>query len=96
MYSLGSPEPDRPEIDFAHEMLVVAALGTRATGGYSVFIDGARRDSSGDIVIAVRTVSPARRCGVTEALTQPADIARMPRSDADVRFEERQEIQDCP
>jgi hypothetical protein len=89
-----STHPALPDIDFAQEIVVVAALGERPTGGYSIFIDAASSESDG-IAVRIRSVSPANGCGVTLALTQPVDIARIPRREGRVRFEEKQEVQDC-
>jgi hypothetical protein len=88
-----STHPALPEIDFAQEMVVVAALGERPTGGYSIFIDAASTEADG-IAVRIRSVSPTNGCGVTLALTQPVDIARIPRKEGRVRFEQRQE-QSC-
>jgi hypothetical protein len=86
--------PPIPTIDFSREMLVVAALGSRASGGYSIMIDGASAQGS-DVVVTVRSISPGPKCGVTAALTQPVDVARMPRRDGPVRFVERAEVTAC-
>lgn len=42
-----SPVPKAPAIDFAKEMVAVAALGTKPTGGWSVEIVGARVEGGG-------------------------------------------------
>lgn len=90
-----SPELPLPAVDFASEMVIVAALGQRATGGYSIFIDSAEQTATG-ITVTIRSSSPGARCGVTGALSQPVDIARLPRTDGAVQFRERQETVDCP
>jgi hypothetical protein len=88
------PVPPLPAIDFSREMIVVAALGTRSSGGYSILIDGASATGA-DVAIAVRSIAPGRKCGVTAALTQPVDIARLPRRDGQVSFVERAEVKEC-
>lgn len=89
-----SPEPPLPEIDFGREMVVVAALGERPTGGYSIFIDSASEGPAG-VTIRIRSVSPGAGCVTTQALTQPVDIARLPRRDGALAFVERVETQEC-
>jgi hypothetical protein len=89
-----SPEPTLPSIDFAREMIVVAAMGTRPTGGFSVLIDSAFEGPSG-ITIHIRSISPGPGCAVTLAVTQPVDIARLPRRTGAVTFIEKQETLDC-
>ena len=89
-----SPEPPLPQVDFAREMLVVAALGTRPTTGYSILIDSAFADGEG-LLVQVRTIAPGPRCGTGQALTQPVDVARVPRTEGAVRFRDRPEVHDC-
>ena len=88
------PVPPLPEIDFSREMVVLVALGSRASGGYTILIDGATSTDSG-ASIAVRSVSPGPKCGTTAALTQPVDIARVPRLTGNVSFVERNEVSQC-
>jgi hypothetical protein len=94
IYQRRFPVPPVPAIDFSREMLVVVALGSRSSGGYGILIDGASGEGA-NVTIAVRSISPAPTCGVTGALTQPVDIARLPRKDGEVRFLERAEVKEC-
>ena len=89
-----SPEPALPAVDFSREMIVVAALGTRPTGGYSIFLDSASEGAAG-VAIQVRSVSPGSGCAVTLALTQPVDVARLPRRTGAVTFVEKHETVVC-
>jgi len=94
IYQQRFPVPARPAIDFSREMVVVVALGTRSSGGYSILIDGASGEGA-NVAIAVRSIAPGQKCGVTAALTQPVDIARMPRRDGKVSFAEHAEVKEC-
>lgn len=89
-----SPAPPIREVDFTRSMVVVAALGQRPTGGYSILIDSAAAEPGG-VEVTIRTVSPGPRCGVTQALTQPVDVAILPRTDQPVRFVDRSEQNAC-
>jgi len=89
-----SPVPDLPAIDFTRELVIVAADGSRPTGGYNILIERASDSGGAGINVVIRSVSPGR-CGVTQALTQPVDIARVTRRDGAVIFTERAEVQDC-
>jgi hypothetical protein len=75
-------------------MVVVVALGSRSTGGYSILIDGANEGENAGLVITVRSISP-ENCVVTAAFTQPVDVARLPRRDGSVVFLERSEVHTC-
>ena len=89
-----SEPPPLPAVDFSSEMVIVAALGTKASGGFSIYVDSAYQRDEG-IEVVVRRASPGARCGVTAALTQPVDVARIPASADLVTFRVRSEVQDC-
>jgi hypothetical protein len=89
-----SPEPALPSIDFSQNMLVVAALGTRSSGGYGIFVDSAYQRAD-HIEVVIRKVSPGSRCIVTAALSEPVDVARLPRSSQPVRYRERSVVRNC-
>jgi hypothetical protein len=91
----GGSVPPIPVIDFSREMLVVVALGSHSSGGYGILLDGASAEATGDLAVAVRSISPGSGCGVTAAFTQPVDIARVPRRDGAVRFVESSEVTSC-
>lgn len=93
MWPDGSAQP-LPQVDFAREVLVVVALGQRPTGGYGILVDSATATPSG-LSVRIRTISPGPRCAVTQSLTQPVDIARLPRSEAAVRFQDQGEVNAC-
>jgi hypothetical protein len=88
------PQPTLPAVDFGREMVIVAALGARRTGGYTVVIESADGDSS-SIEVAVRRTSPAAGCPVESVVTQPVDVARIPLSAHAVRFRERSAVASC-
>ena len=89
-----APTPPVPAIDFSREMVVVAALGERSSGGHAIVLDSATR-RGGTLLVHLRTRSPGARCMVTAALTQPVDAARLPRHDGPVEFRERAEVVRC-
>jgi len=91
---LQAPVPPKPVVDFTRECVVVAALGGRGSGGYSVAVTGAV-ETNREVVIDVRSTSPGPGCAVTLGLTQPMDIVKLPRSTRTVRFAERSEITNC-
>jgi hypothetical protein len=89
-----SPSQPLPQVDFSQEMVIVAALGERATGGFGIFVDSAYQQVD-HVEVVVRKVSPGTNCGTTQALTQPVDIARIAASGQAVRFRERSTVHDC-
>lgn len=89
-----SPVPDLPAFDPAEEQMVVVALGQRNSGGYSILVDSARA-AGGQVEVFVTSIAPGPACGTTAALSEPVDVARMPRSALPVVFRERAITSDC-
>ena len=94
---LGShnPKPPLPAVDFAREMIVVASMGTRSSGGYTIGIDSVfvARDT---VFFRVRETSPGSRCGTTAALTSPVGLARVERTDLPTSFVIDDVVSECP
>ncbi|GAC1682490.1 MAG: hypothetical protein NVS9B3_00110 [Gemmatimonadaceae bacterium] len=83
-----SPTPPPLAVDFSREMVIVAAMGSRPTGGYSIGIDGVY-DGGARLYVAVRETSPGASCFTTQALTAPLTMRRMPAARLEVVFIER-------
>jgi hypothetical protein len=88
------PPPALPSIDFDRDIIVVAALGARPTGGYGIMIEGATEDSSG-IEVSVVQSSPGHGCALSAARTEPVDLARISVTKRPVRFRERTVVVPC-
>jgi hypothetical protein len=76
-------------------MMVVVALGSRSTGGYSILLAGASEAANDGVAVIVDSGSPGSNCIVTEAFSQPVDIARLPLRDGAVSFVERSHVSNC-
>jgi hypothetical protein len=74
-----------PGVDFAKEMVAAVFLGTRPTGGYAVEIRSTRRDGK-TLVIEYVEERPGPDAIVTQALTSPFQIVRIPRFEGPVTF----------
>ena len=61
------------KIDFEREHLVLAAIGQKPTGGYSVIL-GSSEIRSGTLELRVRVTEPAPGTMVTQALTTPCAV----------------------
>jgi hypothetical protein len=88
------PPPPVPAIDFGSEAVVVASMGTRPTGGYSITIEGVYEDD-GELYVVVRERAPGSNCVVTQAITAPVHAVRVPQRSGTVRFVEHTETQNC-
>jgi hypothetical protein len=95
IYLRQSPVPPLPVVDFSRDMIVVVALGSHSTGGYSILLGGASESANNGVSVIVDSSSPGSNCVVTEAFTQPVDIARVPLRDGSVSFVERSHVSNC-
>lgn len=94
LWSRHAGEKAAPEVDFEREMVVAAFAGEFRTGGYSIDIDRLERTDEG-LVVHVVLERPGATCMTTQALTQPFQIARVPRVDGEVEFRVRTETRKC-
>jgi hypothetical protein len=74
-----------PAVDFSQEFIAAVFLGTRRSGGFGAEILGTRREAAA-LVIEYRERVPAASDIVTQALTSPFHIVRVPRFDGPIRF----------
>lgn len=89
-----SPVPPPPSMDFGREVVVVAALGQRNSGGYGIYVDSAYQ-RAGHVEVVVRKVSPGAGCVTTAALTEPVDVAVIPVTGQPLQFRERATVHAC-
>lgn len=89
-----SERPARPAIDFGQEMLLLAALGERESGCYSVRITGVT-DQGSRLVATVEEIVAGAGCACTQALTHPVHVVRLPRRSDPVEFETRRTVNRC-
>jgi len=87
------PVPPVPSIDFTHNIVVAATMGSRSNGGHSIRIDPYVADD--DLYVVVEERSPGAGCVTTAAITTPAAALRIPRPGALVTFVERSETFSC-
>ena len=81
--------PPLPEVDFAKEMVVIAAMGEKPSCCPWTFIDGAC-EANGQLEVFVSNVDDVSCIGQYAVLTYPADAVRLPRTDLPVVFRETQ------
>jgi PrcB C-terminal len=81
----GSTQPV-PAVDFSKELVTAVFLGSRPTGGFSVEVVGARVEGDALIVEYVEQ-RPGRGSIVTQVLTSPFHIVRLPAHKGPVRFQ---------
>jgi hypothetical protein len=88
------PPPAVPAVDFAKDVVIVAAMGTKDSGGYSITINDVGLVPGG-ARISVTEESAGANCGVTMALTSPVAVVLVPRFDGGATFQEHTSKRDC-
>jgi hypothetical protein len=88
------PPPAVPDVDFTREMVVLAAMGTRQSGGFGIRIDSTTMEPA-RLTVQVTQRLPGRGCAVPAVVTQPVDLVRVPATTLPVAFAERVERTDC-
>lgn len=83
-----------PAVDFDRHMILVAAMGVRSSGGYSIVVDGVFENADG-VYVRVQESAPGPRCIVGAALTMPVTVVTIPRRDGDVVWVERPRTRSC-
>jgi len=81
----GSSQPV-PTVDFSKEMVAAVFLGSRPTGGFSVEIVGTRAEGDA-LVIEYAERRPGRGDIVSQVLTSPFQIVKLPAHKGSVRFQ---------
>jgi len=94
---LGSlePKPPVPSVDFGADRVLVVAMGLRFSGGFDIGIDSVVGYQGGTTVYLTAR-SPGPGCFTTAALTQPAQLVRVPRPVEPVTFQARDAVTPCP
>jgi hypothetical protein len=85
--------PSLPDVDFSRDMVVIVAMGSQSSSGYTITIESAveRGDA---LEIAVLATSPGHGCAALTVITNPVDVVRLPRHST-VTFVERKQTRDC-
>lgn len=88
-----SDKPPLPEVDFAREMLIVAAMGQQPSA-YEIIIDSACEvDNQFEVLVRSIKFLP---CGAYVGfLPESVDIVRLPKTDLPVVFRETEATSDC-
>jgi hypothetical protein len=85
--------PPLPSIDFSQEVVIVAAAGTRSSGGLTIAVESASANAR-EAVVTVLTTVPGPNCVTLPVVTNPYDVVRLP-ARSEVDFVERTEVRAC-
>jgi PrcB C-terminal len=95
LWSRHSPQPELPTVDFEREVVLLASMGQRNSGGYVIELRNVTELANG-LEVTVAEMSPdITTCLVTAALSEPLVALRIPRPQGEVRFTEVRERYRC-
>ncbi|MBC8087857.1 MAG: protease complex subunit PrcB family protein [Phycisphaerae bacterium] len=90
----GTPDTAQPVVDFANTSVVLVAIGSRNTGGYSVHVDSVA-SAAGVTTVHYTVTSPGARCMSLQTLTAPVEVISVERVQGAVRFSKRSVSRGC-
>lgn len=77
-HASGVTQPPLPSVDFARETVLAVFMGPRSTGGYGLDVGGVTFEG-GDLFVDLIEIRPEPGAMVTQALTSPWMVVRIPR-----------------
>lgn len=80
------PAPAAPALDFSQQAVLAVYMGEQRTGGYAIEITGVEL-TNGKLRVTVRQTRPGQGAMVTQALTQPFHVVRIPKVPAGTQVE---------
>jgi hypothetical protein len=89
-----APRPPVPQVDFTRDVLIVASMGSRPTGGYGIEIPNVY-ESGGQRYVVVREISPAANCILPQAVSAPVVAVRVSRHAGATTFVEETRTRSC-
>jgi hypothetical protein len=87
--------PRIPEVDFTKNDVVAVFMGAKNTGGYSINVDKVIKRTDA-VTVSVYETSPGSKCILTQSVTQPYEIVKVPKLNQKVKFLFKQRTKDCP
>lgn len=94
MHANQSPEPPIVQPDFNTEVALVAAMGEKPSGGYTITIDSVSRHERGSVVW-VTEKSPAESCFTPAVITQAVHAIRAPKTEGTIWWREKTAVENC-
>jgi hypothetical protein len=88
--------PAPPSVDFDQQTVIAVVMESQPTGGYSVSVDEALLNETGDEAqIRYTETAPGDDCGVTMAFTSPYVLATIDATVDDASFTSSSEVRSC-
>jgi len=86
--------PKIPDVDLKKYTVAAVFMGWQKSGGYDVKIDKITNIND-KLVIEVTETSPGVNCMVTDGITKPYDVVKIPKTDIEHEFKINKVVKDC-
>jgi hypothetical protein len=86
--------PRIPEVDLKKFTVIAVFMGAQKSGGFDIKVSKVT-NLNDKLVIDVNTTAPGVNCMVTDAITKPYEIVKIPKTDLGHEFKFTKEIKDC-
>ena len=94
VYSNLDQVPKTPVVNFEKNTLVAVFSGAKNSGGYMVNIDSVTEGSK-NLTVYVTETKPGKSCVVTDAITKPFVIVKIPKTDKKAVYKYNEIINEC-
>ena len=85
--------PRIPVVDFNKNSVVAVFIGNRSNGGFMVSIDSITEGKN--LTVNITETTPGSNCMVTDAITRPFSLVKIPKTDSKPVFKTKQIVKDC-
>lgn len=86
--------PRIPDVDLKKYSVAAVFMGAQKSGGFDIKITGVTGMNE-KLVIDVTATSPGINCMVTDGITKPYDVVKIPKTDLGYEFKFNNEVKDC-
>jgi len=93
VYSNLDQLPRIPVVDFTKYSVVAVFIGNRSNGGFMVSIDSITEGKN--LTVNVTETTPGKDCMVTDAITRPFSLVKIPKTELKPVFKTKQIVKDC-
>ena len=85
--------PRIPVVDFNKNSVIAVFIGNRSNGGFMVSIDSITEGKN--LTVNITETTPGSNCMVTDAITRPFSLVKIPKTDSKPVFKTKQIVKDC-
>ena len=85
--------PRIPVVDFNKNSVVAVFIGNRSNGGFMVAIDSITETKN--LTVNLTETTPGSTCIVTDAITRPFTLVKIPKTEAMPVFKTKQIVKEC-